>query len=1161
MKILNITENNLKSLEFEMNIGELILVKGISGSGKSTLVKDVIFRESTRQNKISQKTDDLYFYTKKASFLDTTPLVPAEIIDQKPLVESKASSILTRTQLSTQLKKLFTTFGKVINKKHEVKQKSIIESIKLIKQFHKDNSLYFLASNYENSTFYDLQKIADKIDTKFVYLVDEKGKQKKHLLEKIKNFDKSKYEILMSINESSSFKKNESSNQLVASINGENYYFRNHLIDDYDGSIWRTPEELLFSKSTRSSHAGYCHTCLGKGKKLTVDTTNILIKDKHLVDGFIDLPLEKTGRYKGLKYKPENIIKLLKKLKVDVNKTINTLSKIEVSIIEDLIAEKIISNRSNTLCATLIREDRCNSCLGTGFAKESLSVQFNSINFSEAINLTSNDLLQFISNHETPKSPLTSDIKHRLKVIHDLSLGHLELSRQTDSLSSGENQRLKLFSLLTKKTEGKIIILDEPSSNLHYQDSLKIIDYVQELTKHNSVIIIDHNKLFEPVADKIVTLGPKAGLLGGSYIDNETNNEEFQFEPSPADNVTFKKFELSSKNNIAIKDIEIPLNLITTVVGSSGSGKSTLILDLLYQSMMDSNQSVVKIDNKTIGKNSRSIVATYLGVFDHIRNIFAKSSKELSESYFSFNSIGQCPECKGHGVIDDKTCPLCLGTRYKSEVSLHATSGLTINDVLNSTFEELKETIEFKQFDKISILFNKLSLDHISIGRETRTLSGGESQRLKLAKFILDHDTDLKRGNYFLILDEPSRGLDFQSIEKLLTLIDFYKKNNTVILIEHNPFLIYKSDYIIDLGLNLGIKTEDNITAGLANNKTQFPSLNHNKIETDINNKINLFNTPDSSHIETTLSPKKLNNKKYHLIDDIYKEQLNFKVIENFQQHFELKVPDTNVFFHLTEQVIRSTIKDSKQFFYNPFISYLYKFSKVPLSLFNTIKKQLKNFIVHDSQDPWEIICSASSFNEAYIKGVGIVILQCENGFIYHSTRLFSKTDKIIGQLFPISFDLYNNSCPYCQGYHFIQAYNFDLIDLDPNISIMDSSFKYSKIFSKVAINKFKKEQLFDFTKKIKDLTLPELNYLLYGFKEYEFLKTGKKGLVESDYIKWKGLNSYIYHGLEKIDKNRTLDKSIDFVNCPFCNQGYKKEFNYYISNNITIEEALKQKI
>ena len=577
-------------------------------------------------------------------------------------------------------------------------------------------------------------------------------------------------------------------------------------------------------------------------------------------------------------------------------------------------------------------------------------------------------------------------------------------------------------------------------------------------------------------------------------------------------------------------------------------------MDLLFNKIVSSHRQVVKIDNKPIGKNSRSIVATYLGIFDKVRTLYSKNSKELSDSDFSFNSSGMCKECLGYGEVNNIVCSVCLGSRYRAEISLSTYSEVSITKFLNMNIQLLSTIFNLSYLDKISSLFEKLSLSHITLGRNTNSLSGGEVQRVKLAKFIFENEKEISNGGYYMFFDEPCTGLDSKAIDKLYCLLEQFKNKNTLIFIEHNPHLIYLADYIIDLGHSLSEKDESSITCGVIDELT-FPSLNHNDVIHRLESKKTHKN--DSFNLALELingNVKKLPSKKFDLVREVYKQQKNFEFINEFKEKYKINISDKNIHFIENKHHLREHLSESKDFFYNPCIQFLQKFNIIPKSFLKHLKLNKSNELLA-TLNPWKVLVKADNFEEAYVKGLGIIAVE-QDGLQYYSNRLFSIEAEVIGQLFPIDFSLYANSCAYCNGYESIQAYHFESIITNSKVSILDravSNYDLNKIISKVAIKKLEKEGLFDLSKTISELTEYEFNVLLYGFKNYTFLKPGKKGEVEFDYIVWKGLNHYIYQGLNKIDKKDVLRGDVKFVDCPFCCKGYKNEFDFYKYNGMNL--------
>ena len=498
----------------------------------------------------------------------------------------------------------------------------------------------------------------------------------------------------------------------------------------------------------------------------------------------------------------------------------------------------------------------CPDCAGTRLKREVLSIKVGGKSISEVSHLYVKEALEFLTNLElSPRSQkiahgILREIEERLKFMVEVGLDYLTLDRTAATLSGGESQRIRLATQIGSSLVGVLYILDEPSIGLHQRDHLRLLGTLKRLRDlGNTVIVVEHDEETIRSADYIIDMGPGPGERGGEVVFTGTPEALMKAEhsltgqylsgeksiPSPKQRRLVRDKYLvlrgANANNLKNIDVKIPLGVFTCITGVSGSGKSTLIIDTLYCLLaqqlyhlprhclsvqgiegLEYIDKVVHVDQMPIGRTPRSNPATYTGVFQPVRELFAQLPESRMRGFlpgrFSFNvSGGRCESCHGDGVLKVEmqflpdvyvTCEECHGKRYNQETLDIRYKGKTISEVLEMTAEEADDF-----FQAIPVIHQKLQtlcdvgLGYLKLGQPATTLSGGEAQRIKLARELSKRET----GRTVYILDEPTTGLHFADIQRLLDVLNrLTDRGNTVIVIEHNMEVIKSADYIIDLG-------------------------------------------------------------------------------------------------------------------------------------------------------------------------------------------------------------------------------------------------------------------------------------------------------------------------------------------------------------------------
>ncbi len=501
----------------------------------------------------------------------------------------------------------------------------------------------------------------------------------------------------------------------------------------------------------------------------------------------------------------------------------------------------------------------CPKCHGTRLRPEANYVKVGGKNITELVNISVSELLPWVENlklsehEEKIAKRILTEIRNRLQYLLDVGLGYLTLNRPSNSLSGGESQRINLATSLGSSLVGSLYILDEPSIGLHSRDTERLIKVLKQLRDlGNTVIVVEHDEEIIRSADWLIDIGPEAGRLGGEVIYNgpsegiagagETSHtlrfltgaETIPLPPSRRKSSSYIEVKGARANNLKGIDVRFPLGVMTCVTGVSGSGKSSLVRDIFYNALkrqldevadrpgeflsLEGDTKMVSavefVDQNPIGKSTRSNPVTYVKAWDEIRKIFAAQplaqQMGYTPAFFSFNTDGgRCEECKGEGTVTIEMqfmadlvlpCESCHGQRFKAEILDVRFHDKNVNDVLNMTVNQAIEFFaQYGQKRVISLLkpLQDVGLGYIKLGQSSSTLSGGENQRVKLAYYL---GMEKNKPTVF-IFDEPTTGLHFHDIRKLLDAFDaLISRGHTIIIIEHNLEVIKCADHIIDLG-------------------------------------------------------------------------------------------------------------------------------------------------------------------------------------------------------------------------------------------------------------------------------------------------------------------------------------------------------------------------
>ncbi|RKY01698.1 MAG: excinuclease ABC subunit UvrA [Spirochaetes bacterium] len=891
--------HNLKSINLELPRNRLIVITGLSGSGKSSLAFDTIYAEGQRRY-----VESLSAYARQFLGLMEKPdvdyiegLSPAISIEQRKAHKNPRSTVGTITEIYDYLRLLFARIGTPYCYKcgREIKSQSVDQIVDAILNYSKGEKIIIYAPIVRGrkgefkKVFEDISRsgfIRVRVDGNIIRIDNTENilldKQKKHTIDIIVD------RVIV---------KRENRKRLAESVETAS-----NLTDGLIGIIREDKKEELFSKKLAcvycgisypeiqprmfsfNSPYGACPECMGLGLKMEYDP-DLIIPDKELSfnDGAILTmnPSSNWARdmfyafsrkygvdeYTPIKDYPPEIYRILlygsdEEMKFE-HVNLNGRGRWEyVSKFEGIIKNlerRYRETRSEHIRRWMegfMKEIPCPVCKGKRLKPEALSIKIAGKSIIDITEMTVDKEMEFFDNLELGEKQriiahqIIKEIKTRLNFLKNVGLGYLTLDRKAETLSGGEEQRIRLATQIGSQLVGVLYILDEPTIGLHQRDNARLLDTLFHLRDlGNTLLVVEHDEQTILSADYIVDLGPGAGEHGGYVVAQGTPkeiksnpnsltgkylNRELQI-PVPSrrreGNGKFLVLKGVREHNLKNIDVIFPLGKFIAVTGVSGSGKSSLVNDVLYPALsnhlyrskmnvgsyegiegIENIDKVINIDQSPIGRTPRSTPATYTGVFTPIRELFSSLSESKMRGYkpgrFSFNVPGgRCENCQGEGTIRIEmnflpdiyiTCDVCKGKRYNRETLEIKYKGKSIADVLDMTVEEALEF--FKAIPQIKRRLNTLmevGLGYIKLGQPATTLSGGEAQRVKLSSELAKKST----GKTFYILDEPTSGLHFDDVKKLLHVLQrFVDGGNTVLVIEHNLDVVKNADYIIDLG-------------------------------------------------------------------------------------------------------------------------------------------------------------------------------------------------------------------------------------------------------------------------------------------------------------------------------------------------------------------------
>ncbi|MFH1702721.1 MAG: excinuclease ABC subunit UvrA [Nitrospirota bacterium] len=791
IKIKGAREHNLKNINLSIPRDAITVITGPSGSGKSSLAIDTIYAEGQRRyvESLSAYARQFLEQLRKPDIDYIEGLSPSIAIDQKTVIRSPRSTVGTITEIYNYMRVLYTRIGKpycyncgsLIAKQES---KEIIQSVLSLPQGTRLQILAPIVRDRKGEYRKELQQmrregfIRARIDSRMVDLTQDIAlkKQKRHTIEIVID----RLIIKPGIDK-----------QIKYAIETALRYADIVVINLIDGN-----RDILFSKTMACPKCG-----------ISYPDINPMFFSFNSKQGA-------CPKCKGLGFE--------------------TLEE-DSTEFED---QKI-----------------CRLCNGLRLRKEALSIKIQDTNIGELVRMSVKDALFFINNfklterEQTIASRVLKEVRDRLNFLEKVGLDYLTLDRSSLTLAGGESQRIRLATQLGSSLTGVLYVLDEPTIGMHPRDTKKLLENLSSMRDAgNTIIIVEHDEETIRWSDHIVDMGPGAGLNGGLIVASGKPEEIEKNEKSLTGKYLSGKLSIdipplrrkpkdfiriigAREFNLKELDVSIPLGIFTCITGVSGSGKSTLVLEILYKALLkelygskvtpgryreitgnDRIDRVICVDQSPLGKTPRSNPATYTGAFSFIRELFSQVSDSKIRGYtpsrFSFNlSGGRCESCRGDGLIRVEMhflppvyipCDICKGKRYNKETLDIKYKGKNIAEVLDMT---ISEALQF--FSSIPSIRQKLEviedvgLGYLQLGQPASTLSGGEAQRVRLSKELGKRST----GSTLYILDEPTTGLHYVDIHKLLNVLNrLIDLGNTVIIIEHNLDVIKSADHIIDLG-------------------------------------------------------------------------------------------------------------------------------------------------------------------------------------------------------------------------------------------------------------------------------------------------------------------------------------------------------------------------
>ncbi|MGB3057020.1 MAG: excinuclease ABC subunit UvrA [Candidatus Omnitrophota bacterium] len=882
-------EHNLKNIDVSIPRNTMCVITGLSGSGKSSLAFDTIYAEGQRRyvESLSSYARQFIEQLQKPHMDYIEGLSPTISIEQRSSGRNPRSTVGTQTEIYDYLRVLFARVGVQHCPKcgRAISGQSSQQIVDGIMSFAEETRIMILAPliSGRKGEHVEVMKnvrrdglVRIRLDGKIVEIgesIPRLNKKVKHTIEAVVDRLVMKKDIRSRVSDSVEVAlKLGSGIMLVAPAEGEKKLKEDILFSEQNACMHCgiSFEKLAPRNFSFNSPYGACPTCNGLGNKMEIDP-ELIVPDKSLPLIKAVIPWKRGGKGIVLHFRRE-LRKFARYYGIDHEESYEELTAKEKNMFlygeDEYGFEGVIPNlerrfkHSNSeymkeMIGSFMSVQACPDCKGMRLRPESLAVLIGGKNIAEVNALSINAAKKFFSEIELDEmqkriaEDAIKEIHTRLDFMNNVGLDYLTLDRRSNTLSGGEDQRIRLASQIGAGLVGVLYVLDEPSIGLHQRDNRKLLSTLVALKDlGNTLIVVEHDESTIRQADHVIDLGPGAGEHGGELIAAGKLDDILDCErsltgkylrgelkiPVPekrrtVDNDRCLEVIGAAEHNLKDIDVKIPLGLFNCVTGVSGSGKSTLVDEILYRSLakklyrakekpgkhkringVKNIDKVIVIDQSPIGRTPRSNPATYTGAFDPIRKLFSSLPESRLRGYkpgrFSFNvKGGRCEACQGDGVKKIEMhflpdvyvqCQVCSGRRFNDQTLEVRYKGHNIADVLDLSIEDA-----LKVFENIPAIKSKLQtlydvgLGYIRLGQQATTLSGGEAQRVKLATELSKRAT----GKTLYILDEPTTGLHFADIHKLLDVLQrLVSAGNTVLVIEHNLDVIKTADHIIDLG-------------------------------------------------------------------------------------------------------------------------------------------------------------------------------------------------------------------------------------------------------------------------------------------------------------------------------------------------------------------------